>query len=156
MLFLEEVLERSPQGARSRLSVGRRGIRPGQNNEICASIAIEYIAQTAALAGKERTGEETAGGRRGGYLIGVRELSSSVSSFKIGQILRVTAHLDGEGPSLKTFTGSIEDELTGLTLVTAKFSVYEEGSLSNQDARFPCLKKPGECETERGEEGNGV
>ena len=123
MVFLSEIVALSNSSATARVVVGARGFSPKTvGGEVCASIALEYLAQTAALTGQgERQGE-----KRGekGYLVSVRTFESRAATFSDGDVLHATATLSAAGGSLKTFEGIITDDKSGETIVTATFSIF--------------------------------
>jgi predicted hotdog family 3-hydroxylacyl-ACP dehydratase len=129
MIFLGEIVAISQHSATARVVVGARGFSPKTawgkktaGEEICASIALEYLAQTAALTGQRaKHGEQQ---KKDGYLVSVRTFESTMSSFTPGTPLTATASLASAGESLQTFEGVITDDRSRETVVKATFSIF--------------------------------
>jgi predicted hotdog family 3-hydroxylacyl-ACP dehydratase len=123
MLLLETVLEHEPTQTTCSAHIGPDHLFADRDGSVPSWVAIELMAQCAAVHGgltARRAGAEP----RPGLLLGSRRLQLGVPSFAPGQRLRVEAsHHRGEA-GLVAFDATVWDARGGAPLAEGRINVY--------------------------------
>ncbi|MDH3520500.1 MAG: hypothetical protein OEM49_08595 [Myxococcales bacterium] len=123
MRLLGAVLTHSPAETICSVDLEGSGLFRGADGSVPAFVALEYMAQCAAV----HAGLAARAGWRApeaALLLGSRRLRLAVDRFPAGQRLRVSArHQRGES-GLVLFECAVRDEASGRTLAQGRLSLY--------------------------------
>jgi predicted hotdog family 3-hydroxylacyl-ACP dehydratase len=120
MSLLDCVLDHAPGYTVCRIDVGDSALFADTDGGVPSWLALEYIAQCAAVHGGLSTRDQSP---RPGLLLGSRRLHLHVDRFEPGQSLEVAAHHHRGESGLVAFDGSVKNH-QGRVLAEGRINLY--------------------------------
>lgn len=122
MLLVRRVLEHSQERTVCEVDPADSSLFVMEGGGIPAWLALEYMAQCAAVHGG-LLAKESGAPPRAGMLLGTRRLRLAVETLQPGQSLRVSVACVHAGSQLLSFEGEVR-AAEGEVLAAARFNVY--------------------------------
>ncbi len=122
MLLVRRVLEHSEERTVCEVDPADSGLFAAEDGAVPAWVALEYMAQCAAVHGG-LSARKSGAPPRAGMLLGTRRLRLAVDSFRSGQTLHVSVACVHAGSQMLSFAGVVR-AVGGAVLAEARFNVY--------------------------------
>ena len=128
-VLLDQVLSCDGQSAVCRLKVDVQKSLGVRQDSVTALVALEYIAQTAAVLGALQSSSRGTTPEPG-FLLAVKKMQMFRRNFLAGETLLITVKLDCHQESLRVFIAELRSARDGQLLVSGEISIYVSADLN--------------------------